>query len=74
MFTKCFMGAILLTEIMKNDNFNYAKPVMHGYKLLNAILTEMKTKQREIIYLIFWDWHSSENGSRHLQNFVEPRI
>ena len=26
-----------------NGNLNFTKLVMHGYKLLNAILTEMKT-------------------------------
>ena len=30
-------------DLNKNGKFNVTKLVMHGYKLLNAILTEMKT-------------------------------
>ena len=47
-----FLYGAILTE---NGNFKYTKLVMHGYKLLNASSTEMKTQKREIIYLIFWD-------------------
>ena len=39
----------------KNCNFNFSKLSMHGYKFLNAILTEMKTSEKETyIFVICW--------------------
>ena len=32
----------------KNDNFNNSKLVMHGYKFMNTILTEVESKKNQI--------------------------
>ena len=45
-----------MEAILTKCNFISAKLFRHGYKFLNAILTEMNPQQKEhIIYLIFWD-------------------
>ena len=41
-----FLYGAILTE---NGNFKYTKLVMHGYKLLNAILTEMNCLWKKIV-------------------------
>ena len=44
MFTKLCME----TSLTLNDNVNFTKLCMHGYKFINAILTEMKTEEKDL--------------------------